>query len=358
MVCDFCQTEYSLDEAKKIIAAQGEHLHSHFHDRREEDGSVERTTTDSGVFEQEKNFYSDEEEDDLRVYSCQSCGGEIIGDKSMAATSCPYCNNNVVVASNLSGDLKPDLIIPFKLDKEAAKKALREFYKGRKLLPRVFKDENHIEEIKGLYVPFWLFSGTSNANISFSATKVNIYSDSQYRYTETNYYDIDRGGFIDFENVPVDGSSKISDIMMESIEPFNWNEAVDFSTYYLPGFLADRYDVESGQVISTAEDRIKASTLDSFRNTVSGYSSVTEKSLSYDLGKVDIKYALAPVWFLNTKWKGKYYAFAMNGQTGKIVGDDMPIDNRLKNIEMAKFGIVTFVIIYIIAMVAYPFIFG
>ena len=28
-----------------------------------------------------------------------------------------------------------------------------------------------------------------------------------------------------------------------------------------------------------------------------------------------------PVWMLNTKWKGKDFLFAMNGQTGKLVGD-------------------------------------
>jgi len=37
------------------------------------------------------------------------------------------------------------------------------------------------------------------------------------------------------------------------------------------------------------------------------------------------KYALYPVWLLNTSWNGKKYTFAMNGQTGKLVGD-LPMD--------------------------------
>ena len=36
---------------------------------------------------------------------------------------------------------------------------------------------------------------------------------------------------------------------------------------------------------------------------------------------------LLPVWMLHTKWQGKDYLFAMNGQTGKLVGD-LPVDKR------------------------------
>ena len=39
------------------------------------------------------------------------------------------------------------------------------------------------------------------------------------------------------------------------------------------------------------------------------------------------KYALYPVWLLNTSWEGKQYYFAMNGQNGKFVGD-LPVDKK------------------------------
>lgn len=38
-----------------------------------------------------------------------------------------------------------------------------------------------------------------------------------------------------------------------------------------------------------------------------------------------MSYALYPVWILNTTYKGSKYIFAMNGQTGKLVGD-LPLD--------------------------------
>ena len=97
------------------------------------------------------------EADGLRSYVCKSCGGEIVGDENTAATSCPFCGNPVVMMGQFSGALKPDLVIPFKLDKKAAKEGLKKHLTGKRFLPKIFKDQNHIDEIKGIYVPFWLF---------------------------------------------------------------------------------------------------------------------------------------------------------------------------------------------------------
>lgn len=149
------------------------------------------------------------------------------------------------MAGRLAGDLKPDYVIPFKLDKKAAKEGLSRHIKGKRLLPKIFKDQNHIDEIKGVYVPFWLFDTDAEAGIRYKATKVRSWSDSDYIYTETRHYSVIREGSLGFDNVPVDGSSKMEDALMESIEPFNFSEAVDFQTAFLSGYLADRYDISS-----------------------------------------------------------------------------------------------------------------
>lgn len=49
--------------------------------------------------------------------------------------------------------------------------------RGKRLLPKVFKDQNHIDEIKGIYVPFWLFDTDADADIRYRATKVRSWSD-------------------------------------------------------------------------------------------------------------------------------------------------------------------------------------
>ena len=265
------------------------------------------------------------ETDGLRSYVCKSCGGEIVGDANTAATACPFCNNPVVMMNQFSGALKPDLVIPFKLDKKAAKAGLVKHLTGKRLLPKVFKDQNHIDEIKGIYVPFWLFDTDVDAQIRYRASKVRTWSDKDYNYTETSYYMVHRGGSIGFEHVPVDGSSKMADDLMESIEPYDFSEAVDFQTAYLAGYLADKYDVTAEASIDRANKRVKRSTEDSFAGTVQGYATVRTEYSSVQFRGGKASYALYPVWLLNTTWNGNKYTFAMNGQTGKFVGD-LPVD--------------------------------
>ena len=224
-----------------------------------------------------------------------------------------------------SGALKPDYVIPFKLDKEAAKAKYKQHLMGKFLLPKVFKDENHIDEIKGIYVPFWLFDSDADADIRFRATRTRAWSDSNYNYVQTSYYSVYRAGNIGFDHVPVDGSTRMADDLMESVEPFNFSEAVDFQTAYLSGYFADKYDVSAEDSIGRANERIKSSTEDAFRNTVQGYATVTPEYSSVRLHDGKTKYAFYPVWLLNTTYKDEKYTFAMNGQTGKFVGN-LPTD--------------------------------
>ncbi len=269
--------------------------------------------------------WQDGEADGLRSYVCRSCGGEIACDENTAATSCPFCGNPVVMMGQFAGARRPDHVIPFQLDKKAAKQALSNFYAGKRLLPKAFKDENHVNEVKGVYVPFWLFDAGADVDMRYKATKVRTWSDSRYFYTETDYYHVSRGGSMEFKHVPVDGSTKMADDLMESLEPFDFSKAVDFQTAYLAGYLADKYDVDSKESIGRANERIQKSAQEAFDATVRGYATVRKEAGSIRLHNGKVKYALFPVWLLSTTWNGHNYLFAMNGQSGKMAGD-LPLD--------------------------------
>lgn len=291
------------------------------------------------------------ETDGMRVYVCNSCGGQIVCDENTAASKCPYCDNPVVMMGQFRGDLKPDYVIPFKLDKNAAKEGLRRHFKGKTLLPKVFSSENHIDEIKGVYVPFWLFDADVNANIRYRATRTRHWSDRNYNYTETSYFMVNRGGTVGFDRIPVDGSSKIANELTESVEPFNFADAVNFQTAYLAGYLADKYDVSAEDSVTRANERVKASAEQAFAQTVQGYESVVPENSNVQVFNGKAKYALYPIWLLNTSWNGKKYIFAMNGQTGKFVGD-LPVDkgklNRIRLLVGLGVAAAAFAVQYLI----------
>ena len=279
-------------------------------------------------FDYKDDFLNWKTDEGYHLYHCDSCGAELISDDTAASMKCPYCDNPVIITDRLSGEYKPDLIIPFKLDKNAAKTALSNHFKDKKLLPRVFSTDNHLDEIKGIYVPFWLFDTEVNASANYEMKNTSIWSDARLQYTETMVYNATRTGTLSFNNVPVDGSEKMDNTMMESLEPFDYSQLLPFKTAYLAGYMADKYDVNSNETVDRIRQRVCSSACDYLDSTISGYDSIHRINQSAYLTNTKIKYALLPVWILNTTWHGKRYIFAMNGQTGKFIGD-LPIDNKL-----------------------------
>lgn len=329
LTCPACKAELNCDTGEKEATCPGCGAEFEVEALLAYAARKAETRQDSMTWDTQAGSAWDEgETDGLRVYSCKTCGGEIVADETTGATACPYCGNPVVLTGHFAGSLKPDLVIPFQVDKKAAIAALNNHYKGKRLLPKVFKDQNHIEEVKGLYVPVWLFDADADAQVEYEATKVRTWSDSDYDYTETRHYAVIRGGTLGFADVPVDGSTKMDDTLMESIEPFDISGAVPFQAAYLPGYLADKYDVDADASIGRANERIKQSTEDAFCSTVVGYTSVTTVDSNVRLENGRARYALFPVWILNTQWKDQKFTFAINGQTGKIAGD-LPMDKGL-----------------------------
>lgn len=330
MKCPYCDTEFEMEAIKAL------------------DESAQTEKPDDMKWDQESAEWTGADTENMSVYSCNSCGAEIVIDNTTAASKCPYCDNNIVVSGQLHGTLRPDLVIPFKYDKKQAKAGFEEHLKGKKLLPRVFKRDNHIDEIKGVYVPFWLFDTESNASIRFIATRTKRWSDSKYNYKKTSYYNVIRSGKVNFKNIPVDGSSQMPDDLMDSIEPFDMNGVQEFNSAYLAGYLANKYDVDAEQSIGRANKRVKNSTEDVFRETVEGYDFVETKSSSIRTSNGKSRYALLPVWVMNTTWNGKKFIFAMNGQTGKFVGN-LPIDSSLAIKYFAKYAVIFTSIITLIS---------
>ena len=304
IVCPYCDSHFSVDDLK----AYTDDLASD----KEEDTSWDESTVQA---------YTNQEMKGMKIYSCQSCGGEIIVDETTTSTSCPYCGNNLLVSKQLSGDLKPNVVIPFKNDKENVLTSLKSFFKKKPLLPRTFSRDNVVEEVKPLYVPFWLFDADVEGKVRFKGEITKRWSDANYDYKEVKYYSLVRGGDIAFDHVPVDGSQKMEDKLMESIEPYNFEEAVDFNAGYLAGYAADRYDVDKDVTFNRATERFRDGTIQAFRGDIKGYENVTVDDSNIQLSNTKTTYALYPVWILNTKWKDKNYRFAVNGQTSKVAGD-------------------------------------
>ena len=314
--CAHCGNQYEIDEITAIYEAE---------DRRAVAAAeAEKKQKAASAQWDYSNIERDWGEDGkgLREYTCPSCGAALVCDQTTAATSCPYCGNHAILEDKFSGALRPELIIPFKLDEKAAREALKKHYKGKRFLPLAFVREKHLNEIKGVYVPFWLFDGVAEANILFDATRSHVHTNGGEKVTTTEHFNVRRQGTVTFERVPVDASQKLPDDLMDSLEPFFYSELKPFSTAYLPGYLADVYDATPEESAKRADKRAENTAVTAMQESAAAfYDTCTIKQKQVRLQRGRVNYALLPVWLLNTKWRGKDYLFAVNGQTGKLVGE-------------------------------------
>lgn len=303
LICPYCDTTFDLETVRA-------------YNEREADQEQAEFIWEDAAHQQ----WSNADEETVQVFSCPSCGGEILTDETTAATFCPFCDNPTIMPSRLSGGFKPDAVLPFQRNKEDAKKAFLNLCKNKPLLPREFLAQNRIEKITGIYVPFWLYDCSGDYKGSYQATRIHRWSDSQYHYTRTDHFLLRREAQADFAGIPMDGSAKMDDTLMESIEPYDYSQLSSFKMAYLSGFLADKYDVPSESGEPRIRQRVEKSIQDQLQGTMLGYATVVPTSHQLRVCHSKARYVLLPVWMLNTRYHGKLYTFAMNGQTGKMTG--------------------------------------
>lgn len=275
------------------------------------------------------NIKADEAHEDasLDVYKCNNCGAEIVADENTSATFCVYCKNTAILKNKLVGKFEPKEIIPFYNTKEDAVAAFKKVCKKKPFSPKTFSDPKNIDEMRGVYIPFWLYDCTSSGNITADAKRIKVWTSGNRQYTKTDTYRCIRGGNVSYYKIPVDGSKHFDNAIMNSIEPFDYTKLVEFKHAYLSGFLAEKYDENSEICFEEARKRAEESTVELFKNNIVGYNSVIVTGRKIETSNNNNEYALLPVWMLNIKYKDKIYPFAMNGQTGKLIGD-IPVDKK------------------------------
>ncbi len=302
MTCGSCGNEFDVETVRQVAEIEREDA--------QHEGMRWQT--------QEETF-STEEAARTQQYSCSSCGAELFTDETTVATNCAFCGSPSVIPAQFTLETKPQEIIPFLIQKDQAEKLFHDYFKNRKLIPNLFlTSRNVIDEIRQLYVPYWLFDCDADARMTYRGTRVLTSRSGNYRVTTTQHYLIRRSGTLGFRQLPVDASTRIDNKITESIEPFNTAQSLSFAPETLSGAQANRADVDTETCQERANQRVKRSTQDTFRQTVSGYSSVTPQTVSINLDNATSMPVLYPIWHITTKKGGQTYTFAINGQTGEL----------------------------------------
>ena len=307
MVCNFCSKGLSL-----------EYIRSHF------DEVTDEKQSDFDWVDRTKYVWEPDMLEELVEYTCSSCGGNIITKNTSASARCPFCNHELIISSNFSGDLRPDRVIPFRVGAEEFAEKYRQDI--ARYAPKAFRNSSVTDNIVGCYIPVWLYScvcdtyGDHSNKRSFKVT--------------------------DF---PVPGTDIKKDVFY-SVAPFWFKHSVKFTESCLTGFYASRYSIGAEQAMELADEEIKRRfgiPRVGALNGVGHFHNSLDVNAYIEIRNQKLTYYLVPVWFMNVKYKRKEYTIAMNGQTGKLASPDVPFSYKGKLVYGLIFAFFELLIIII-----------
>ena len=309
-ICGNCGGQLVFDPTKQKLVC--EHCGGEFSPEDRDLASKESYSDQKAESMNEIYGTHSEEYMDCYVYTCNSCGGEIIINGSEASTKCIYCGNSAVVFSRISKQKSPKYILPFKITKEEAVDSVRKSFKKGVFIPgavKNFKPEN----VRGIYIPYWIVTCEHKGNVIVSGKSLTA------KKAQSSYYG--RTGVMKLSGVPLDASKLLTDESSERLEPYDLKELVPFDEAYLLGFYSNVSDITYGDLRSAAEKRAR-----DYFNEAAIESVLTARSKKIfkedHVTSIDystMTYAMLPAWFITYDYNGRHNTILVNGQTGKIV---------------------------------------
>lgn len=278
---------------------------------------------------------------------CPNCGGEVKVETYTSATQCPYCDSYLILNERVEGEYEPKKMIPFQLGKEVCKKSIRDKFKKYLFAPTDFLSEARLNQIQGMYVPYWFYDYDTNCTFQGEGCQIRSWRSGNKEYTETSYFEVKRDMDIKFHDIPVDASEAMPDDVMDLMAPFNYSQMEAFAPEYMSGFYAEKYNMPAEQVEERAKKVMKEDAGRLLKDTYAGYSSVRTISENVNVKDRKVEYGLLPVWRYLYHYKDKEYPFYVNGQTGKIVGEAPVSKGKVWAYTGTLWGCLTLVLILI-----------
>lgn len=314
--CEHCQRELSVTEYEERY---GKPL---MREETEEEKAAGRAEGGTAETEEEgcRASYGQGPVMNVKKYHCSSCGAEVITDETTAASICSFCGSPTLLEERMEGARRPAKVVPFRVTKEQAVEKFRAWTKKGIFTPRGFCSQSTVDKITGIYVPFWLVDYQANVRLHAHCTRTRVTRSGNTEFIYTDHYEVRRNVDAGYERIPMDASEKMDDGTMDLLEPFNYQDLKPFELPYLSGYLADVYSYTEKDMEGRGKQRVREYALAAARGTISGYSGVRMVEQRLRIDETGAEYVMLPVWMLNYRYQGKNYQFAINGQTGKLVG--------------------------------------
>ena len=279
---------------------------------------------------------------------CSACGSKITinTDESLSAR-CPWCRNILSVQDKLPNGAVPDMILPFKVTRNRAFEAMRDYVEKHKAFAKTeFVQQFSKENLMGVFLPYMVVDMNVGAEMSGEGEHlVRRYTVGSGDNRETRYdadsYNVHRKFDLIVDDLTIEASSdKLNqdtlintNNVVNAIMPFDTKNAVKWDARLVRGYACEKRDVN----ITDLDRKVKLQTEDIMRYQMLDSISFFDRGVRWDKMRLEqkgIKWKTAymPVWlysYLDNRGNGQVFLHyvAINGRTGEMVGST-PMDGK------------------------------
>lgn len=264
-----------------------------------------------------------------RTVQCQSCKAVMVYDPARVGQNCEFCGSPALVDyQEIKAPIRPESLLPFTVAQPAVRDRVRQWYRSRWFAPGALKRRALVDQIKGVYVPYWTFDAQAECPWRAEAGYY-YYETEEYRDNEghTQIRQVRRvrwepaSGSVShfFDDDPVPGSRGIAVDLLKGIEPFPTRELVPYDTAYLSGYIVEHYQVVLVDAARQAREDMNEQLREICSREVPGDTQRNLEIFPTYSGET-FKHILLPVWLLTYTYGPRAYQVVANGYTGQIAG--------------------------------------
>jgi predicted RNA-binding Zn-ribbon protein involved in translation (DUF1610 family) len=268
---------------------------------------------------------------EVHVVSCNSCGAIVNFDEHIVSEDCPFCGMHLVVETESQRQLiKPKSLLPFVVEQKAAKLAYSKWLKKLWWTPPGMKKMAKINErLIGMYLPFWTFDSNTSSNYTGqrgddyteTETTTNSKGETETRTkTHTRWHNVSGNVKVLFDDVLISASNSLPKKKLDKLEPWDLSKLIPYDAKFLSGFRTETYQTNINQAWVEATVKMDAIIRSHIRKDIGGdHQRISTVNTSYS--DKQFKHILLPAWISAYRFKDKTYRFIVNARTGEVQGE-------------------------------------
>ncbi len=257
---------------------------------------------------------------------CASCGAGIAFVGNLTSTRCAYCGTPIQRDRiHTSPERIPvDAVLPFEVDKDAARAAIDRWVSGRWFAPSKFVEKRIREGLQGVYLPYWTFdllTFTRYRGRRGDHHREQVGRGKNRRTVTRTKWRPAAGKFQHFfDDILSLAAKSVQGPALLQLEPWPLERLQPFRPEFLAGLQARTYDTELEQGFQEARSRAEGALRNQVRARIGGDVQQID-SMDVRLDAIEYKHLLLPVWLLTYRHKGKPYNVVINATTGEVFGE-------------------------------------